>query len=66
MKKACALLALLHALTTLAAQQTPGNFQTFRPRFEAFELPGGVLGNSVQGIVQDSAGFLWVGSQYRF
>ena len=47
------------------ASQAPGqqNADNFNPRFEVFELPGGILGNSVQGIVQDSAGFLWFASQ---
>ncbi len=45
------------------SQQPAKHVQNFNPRFEAFTLPGGVLGNSVQGIVQDSAGFLWFGSQ---
>jgi signal transduction histidine kinase/ligand-binding sensor domain-containing protein len=51
-------------LTVVALSQQPvKNFQNFNPRFEVFILPGGTLGNSVQGIVQDSAGFLWFGSQ---
>ena len=55
---------LLVALTGLFAQQPSGkDFQKFNPRFEVFTLPGGALGNSVQGIVQDSTGFLWFGSQ---
>jgi signal transduction histidine kinase/DNA-binding response OmpR family regulator/ligand-binding sensor domain-containing protein len=33
-------------------------------RFEAFELPGGELGNHVQTIAQDSFGFMWFGSQF--
>jgi len=45
----------------LAAQPQP--FANFNPRFEVFELPGGDPGNSVNCIVQDSAGFLWFGSQ---
>ena len=48
---------LLVALTGLFAQQPSGkDFQNFNPRFEVFTLPGGALGNSVQGIVQDSTG----------
>ncbi|MCB0535555.1 MAG: hypothetical protein KDD14_25345, partial [Saprospiraceae bacterium] len=45
----------------LNAQQsaTPPTF-----RFEIFHLPGGELGNHVQSIAQDSAGFMWFGSQY--
>ena len=35
----------------------------FDPSFERFELPGGALGNSVQGIVQDSVGYMWFASQ---
>lgn len=35
----------------------------FNPSFEPFELPNGHMGNSVQGIVQDSVGFLWFASQ---
>ncbi len=53
--------ALLSSLAL--AQQKGGDFKKFNPRFEVFELPGGVLGNSVQGIVQDPAGFLWFASQ---
>lgn len=45
------------------AQKAADDYQSFNPRFEIFELPGGALGNSVQGIVQDSTGFLWFGSQ---
>ena len=39
------------------------NAAPFNPRFEVFKLPGDLLGNSVQGIVQDGAGFLWFASQ---
>ncbi|MCB9353978.1 MAG: helix-turn-helix domain-containing protein [Lewinellaceae bacterium] len=60
------LLANLMLLTVAAtlrlnAQQsaTPPTF-----RFEIFHLPGGELGNHVQSIAQDSAGFMWFGSQY--
>ena len=35
----------------------------FNPAFEPFELPNGHMGNSVQGIVQDSVGFMWFASQ---
>lgn len=35
----------------------------FNPRFETFELPGGILGNKVNCIIQDSLGFLWLASQ---
>ncbi|MDH3244957.1 MAG: hypothetical protein OEM26_10105, partial [Saprospiraceae bacterium] len=34
----------------------------FKPRFEVFELPGGTLGNNVNCIIQDSFGFVWLGS----
>ena len=30
--------------------------------FEAFQLPGGIIGNRVNSIAQDSTGFLWFGS----
>ncbi len=49
--------------------QTPAALADFNPRFEVFELPGGAWGNSVQGMVQDSLGFLWFASQaglYRY
>ena len=36
---------------------------TFDPAFEEFELPGGLLGNSIQGIIQDSVGYMWFASQ---
>ncbi|HRI58572.1 MAG TPA: two-component regulator propeller domain-containing protein, partial [Saprospiraceae bacterium] len=58
------LLALIFLVTaTLVAQQKASDFNNFNPRFEVFELPGGSLGNSVQGIVQDSTGFVWFASQ---
>ncbi len=39
------------------------NPKPFNPSFETFVLPGSTLGNCVQGIVQDSVGFLWFASQ---
>jgi signal transduction histidine kinase/ligand-binding sensor domain-containing protein len=36
---------------------------TFDPAFEEFELPAGLLGNSIQGIIQDSVGYMWFASQ---
>lgn len=56
-------LLLLFAVNASFAQTDAGDFQNFNPRFEVFELPGGASGNSVQGIVQDSTGFLWFASQ---
>jgi ligand-binding sensor domain-containing protein len=54
---------LLFAVKASFAQTATGDFQNFNPRFEVFELPGGAIGNSVLGIVQDSTGFLWFASQ---
>ncbi len=54
---------LLFAVNASFAQTDAADFQNFNPRFEIFELPGGASGNSVQGVVQDSAGFLWFASQ---
>ncbi|MCC6279856.1 MAG: hypothetical protein IT262_04600 [Saprospiraceae bacterium] len=58
-------LAWVTAFAVLTASHIHAQYktETFNPRFEVFELPGGVLGNSVQGIVQDRAGFLWFASQ---
>gem|GEM_PF-3543761 len=39
------------------------DIESFNPAFEKFELPGGPLGNSIQGILQDSIGFMWFASQ---
>jgi len=48
----------------IIAQQTSGvDEQNFNPRFEVFELPGDIFGNSVQGMVQDETGFLWFVTQ---
>mgnify|MGYP005989163153 CR=1 FL=1 len=46
------------SLTGSHAQDENPTFQ-----FEIFEMPGGVLGNMVQCIVQDSLGFMWFASQ---
>jgi hypothetical protein len=54
---------LLFAVNASFAQTDAGDFQNFNPRFEVFELPGSASGNSVQGVVQDSTGFLWFASQ---
>ena len=62
MKKTAFSLLLLLACS-VGFSQKAADFQSFNPRFEVFELPGGMLGNSVQSIVQDSAGFLWFASQ---
>jgi signal transduction histidine kinase/ligand-binding sensor domain-containing protein len=64
MKKLIWVVLLLLSVKGLRAQQqSSDNFQDFDPRFEAISLPGGSIGNSVQQIVQDSAGFLWFASQ---
>ncbi|MFO8029526.1 MAG: two-component regulator propeller domain-containing protein, partial [Cyclonatronaceae bacterium] len=48
----------------LSAQQPNGDDgHNFNPRFEVFTLPGDILGNSVQGMVQDRSGFLWFATQ---
>jgi signal transduction histidine kinase/ligand-binding sensor domain-containing protein len=39
------------------------NLSEYNPIFEKFELPGGAIGNSVQGIIQDSVGYMWFASQ---
>lgn len=51
----CAIFTCLTLLCTspALAQQQADDFQTFNPRFEVFQLPGAMLGNSVQGIVQE-------------
>ena len=43
-------------------QQKAGDFKNFILRFEGFELPGAVLGNSVQGI-RIARVFLWFASK---
>ncbi|MCB0547254.1 MAG: helix-turn-helix domain-containing protein [Phaeodactylibacter sp.] len=60
----CLLLALLPFAELLAQSDTQktGDIDDFNVRFEAFELPGGTLGNSVNCIIQDSLGFLWFAS----
>ncbi len=50
-------------LTSHLFSQEMKDLKTFDPAFELFELPGGALGNSVQGIVQDSVGYMWFASQ---
>ena len=52
------LLMLLGAIG-LTAQNQPDPYQ---PIFENFELPGGILENQVQDMIEDSLGFLWFGS----
>jgi len=48
----------------LSAQQMGAEYgHNFNPRFEVFELPGDVFGNSVQGMVQDHSGFVWFATQ---
>jgi signal transduction histidine kinase/ligand-binding sensor domain-containing protein/DNA-binding response OmpR family regulator len=54
------LLALALFLAPAAAQHAAA--EAFNPRFERFELPGGVSANNVQAIVQDERGYLWFGS----
>jgi len=52
-----------------AQQMSTSDTQNFNPRFEVFELPGDIFGNSVQGMVQDKTGFLWFATQaglYRY
>jgi signal transduction histidine kinase/ligand-binding sensor domain-containing protein len=64
MKQLLWIAILLTAAAELFAQRKPSDeFKNFNPHFEIFSLPGGALGNSVQGIVQDSTGFLWFASQ---
>ncbi len=55
-------LALLCA-AGLSAQYPVKRLQDFSPQFEAFDLPGHVMGNYVQCIAQDSLGVLWFGTQ---
>ncbi len=38
------------------------NTDSYQPIFEDFELPGGLLDNQVQDIIEDSLGFLWFGT----
>lgn len=49
----------------MTSSQDQRGFQTteFDLYFERFEIPGGILENSVQGIVQDSLGYMWFASQ---
>jgi ligand-binding sensor domain-containing protein len=44
-------------------QRSAAEVQNFNPRFEVFNLPGDIFGNSVQGMVQDNSGFLWFATQ---
>ncbi len=56
---ACILIAQISFAQLKETKKIPG----FNPIFERFELPGGTMGNSVQGILQDSVGFMWFASQ---
>ena len=47
---------------SLAQNGKVENIREFDPAFEVFELPGGVVGNSVTSIIQDSLGYMWFGS----
>ena len=60
MMKKIAFTLLLSLAFSLGFSQKAADFQTFNPRFEVFPLPGEALGNSVQGIVQDSAGRIFL------
>jgi ligand-binding sensor domain-containing protein/signal transduction histidine kinase len=54
---------LLYCAQLFAQQSNDADLHLFNPRFEVFELPGDVFGNSVQGMVQDHSGFLWFAAQ---
>ena len=54
---------LLHSATFLSAQNQSSSFSKEQYQFEAFQLPGGKLENTIQCIAQDSAGILWFGTQ---
>ncbi len=54
---------LLTCMPLAAQQMSAQDRQNFNPRFEVFNLPGEILGNSVQGMVQDHSGFLWFATQ---
>lgn len=53
----------LSLLTASVSSQPQDNLKAPRPYFEVFELPGGITGNQVQMIAQDSLGFMWFASQ---
>ena len=48
---------------SLAQNGVEENITEFDLGFEVFELPGGIIENSVQGMVQDSLGYMWFASQ---
>jgi signal transduction histidine kinase/ligand-binding sensor domain-containing protein len=63
MKIIIATLTLFIFLQLSAQHLSAEDRQNFNPRFEVFELPGDIFGNSVQGMVQDKTGFLWFATQ---
>jgi signal transduction histidine kinase/ligand-binding sensor domain-containing protein len=63
MKILIATFTLFTFLQLPAQQVNTEDRQDFNPRFEIFELPGDIFGNSVQGMVQDKTGFLWFATQ---
>ncbi|MFO7614683.1 MAG: two-component regulator propeller domain-containing protein [Bacteroidales bacterium] len=69
MKLLFATFTLFISIQLFAQQMSAEDGQDFNPRFEVFNLPGDVYGNSVQGMVQDHSGFLWFATQgglYRY
>ncbi|MCA1795232.1 MAG: hypothetical protein LC660_15425, partial [Desulfobacteraceae bacterium] len=54
---------LFICIQLLAQQISTSDLKDFNPRFEVFNLPGDIFGNSVQGMVQDNSGFLWFATQ---
>jgi signal transduction histidine kinase/ligand-binding sensor domain-containing protein len=56
-------IVLLICAQLFAQQMSAADRQLFNPRFEVFTLPGDILGNSVQGMVQENSGFLWFATQ---
>ncbi len=63
MKLLLATFILFICLPLTAQQMRAEDRQHFNPRFEIFELPGDIIGNSVQGMLQDETGFLWFATQ---
>lgn len=51
---------LSFALSVAQMEEKESNFDL---GFERFELPGGLAGNGVQAIIQDSLGYMWFASQ---
>ncbi len=63
MKSLFGIVTFILCMQLYGQQKNVGGIENFNPRFEIFNLPGEVLGNSVQGLVQDNTGFLWFATQ---